>query len=89
MKVIKIIRQEYEVENASAKPFMKFGAFRATREKLGLSVIMRCFNCGHKFKDKDDTYLILFKNAPNQLFCKNCNDNALEDLRKEVRNESD
>lgn len=83
MKVVKIIRQEYEVENASAKPFMKFGAFRATREKLGLSAIMRCFNCGYKFKDEDDTYIILFKNAPNQLFCKNCNDNALEDLRKE------
>ena len=82
MDVIKITKNVYTVQQAVEKPFMKFGTFRATRERLGLSVIRRCFNCGHKFKDEDDTYLILFKNAPNQLFCERCNDLALADMKK-------
>lgn len=82
MEVIKIIKNAYQVTQASEKPFMKFGTFREARERLGLSVERRCFRCGHKFKDDEDVYLILFRGTLNHLFCNNCNEQALNDLRK-------
>lgn len=82
MEVIKIIKNAYQVTQASEKPFMKFGTFRETRERLGLSVERRCFRCGHKFKDDEDIYLVMLKGTLNKIFCKECNDKALEDLKE-------
>ena len=87
MEVIKIIKNAYQVIQASEKPFLKFGQFRTTRERIGLSVQRCCFNCNHKFKEDDDVYLVMLKGTHNRLFCKECNDKALADLRKEVNNE--
>nr|DAI43723.1 MAG TPA: DNA REPAIR HELICASE RAD25, SSL2, PRE-INITIATION COMPLEX, RNA POLYMERASE.0A [Caudoviricetes sp.] len=83
MEVIKIIKKTYKVVYAVDKPFLKFGQFRATREYLGLSVQRNCFNCGRKFKDEDDIYLIILKGTLNKFFCQECNDKALSDLKKE------
>lgn len=82
MEVIKIIKNVYQVTQASEKPFMKFGTFRETRERLGLSVERRCFRCGHKFKDDEDIYLVMLKGTLNKFFCKECNDKALKDLKE-------
>lgn len=82
----KTIRR-YEVLQATSKPFLKFGTFRKVREeRLGLSVDRCCFNCGYKFKDYDDIYLVMLKGTHNRLFCKDCNDKALNDLKKENMN---
>lgn len=83
MKVVKIIRQEYEVENVVDKPFAKFGMFRKIRERFGLSIQRQCFSCGRKFKDDEDIYLATFIGTLNHFLCKSCNDKALEDLRNE------
>ena len=74
----KTIRR-YEVLQVTSKPFWKFGAFRKTRERIGLSVQRCCFNCNHKFKDDDDVYLVMLKGTLNKLFCKECNDKALKE----------
>lgn len=87
MEVIKIIRNAYKVMNAVDKPFTKFGKLRETRERLGLKVQRRCFNCGHKFNDDEDIYLAMFRGTLNHFLCKNCNDKALEDLKKEASHE--
>ena len=81
----KTIRR-YEVLNAVEKPFLKFGQFRKSRESIGLSVQRCCFNCNHKFKDDDDVYLVMLKGTLNKLFCKECNDKALNDFNKEYMN---
>lgn len=82
MKVIKVTKRTYEVLDAANKPFLKFGQFRTTRERIGLSVQRCCFNCNHKFKDDDDVYLVILKGTLNKLFCKSCNDKALNELNK-------
>ena len=87
MEVIKITKKTYKVLDAVDKPFLKFGQFRKSRESIGLSVQRLCFNCNHKFKEEDDVYLVILKGTLNKLFCKECNDKALNDLRKEVNNE--
>ena len=87
MEVVKITRKVYKCLNVTDKPFTKFGKFREIRESLGLKVQRCCFNCGHKFKDDDDVYLVMLKGTLNKLFCKNCNDKALNDLKKGGRNE--
>lgn len=87
MEVIKITKKTYEVLDAVDKPFLKFGQIRKSRESIGLPVQRLCFNCNHKFKEEDDVYLVMLKGTPNKLFCKECNDKALADLRKEVNNE--
>lgn len=74
--------RRYEVLNAVEKPFLKFGQFRKTRESIGLPVHRFCFNCNHKFKDDEDVYLVMLKGTLNKLFCKECNDKALKDLKK-------
>ena len=74
--------RRYEVLNAVEKPFLKFGQFRKTRESIGLPVPRFCFNCNHKFKDDEDVYLVMLKGTLNKLFCKECNDKALKDLKK-------
>ena len=89
MDVVKIIRKAYKVEQATEKPFLKFGTFRETRERLGLSVEKRCFNCGHNFKDDEYIYLVMFNGTLNHFFCKNCNDKALDDLKKGGSNAND
>lgn len=86
MKITKITKREYEVLHAVNKPFLKFGAFRNTREQLGLSVERCCFNCNHKFNDDDDIYLVIVKGTHNRLLCKKCNDKALNDLKKGGQN---
>ena len=83
MEVVKITRTTYECLNAVDRPFSKFGRFRENRERLGLKVQRRCFNCGHKFAEDDEIYLAMFKGTLNHFLCKNCNDIALNDLRKE------
>lgn len=83
MKVVKITKRIYEVLHAVDKSFTKFGNFRETRERLGLKVQRRCFNCGHKFKDDEDIYLAMFRGTLNHFLCRNCNDKALVDLGKE------
>ena len=88
MEVIKITKKTYKVLHAVDKPFLKFGQFRKSRESIGLPVQRLCFNCNHKFKEDDDVYLVMLKGTLNKLFCKECNDKALADLRKEVRNEN-
>lgn len=82
MEVIKITKKTYKVLHAVNKPFLKFGQFRKARESIGLSVQRLCFNCNHKFKEDDDVYLVMFKGTGNKLFCKECNDKALNDLKK-------
>lgn len=82
MEVIKITRKTYRVLHAVEKPFLKFGQFRKVRESIGLSVHRYCFNCNHKFKEDDDVYLVMLKGTLNKLFCKKCNDKALNDLKK-------
>lgn len=78
----KTIRR-YEVLHAVEKPFLPFGQFRKMKEGIGHSVQRCCFNCGHKFKDDEDVYLVMIKGTLNKLFCKECNDKALKDLEKE------
>lgn len=83
MKVVKVTKRIYEVLHAVDRPFTKFGKFRETRERLGLKVQIRCFNCGHRFEEDEEIYLAMFRGTLNQFLCKNCNDKALSDLRKE------
>lgn len=82
MIITKTITHRYEVIDVSAKPFMKFGVFRETREKYRMKVERTCFCCNRKFKDDDDIYLVMLKGTLNRLFCKSCNDKALNDLKK-------
>lgn len=82
MDVVKVTRKAYKVLSTVDKPFMKFGVFRETREKLGLYVESKCFCCDQKFDDNDDIYLVILKGTHNRLFCKECNDSALFDLPK-------
>lgn len=82
MEVIKVTKKIYKVLQVAEKPFLKFGQFRATRERIGLSVQRYCFNCNRKFKDDDDIYLVMLKGTLNKLFCKECHDKALNDLNK-------
>ena len=84
MEVIKITKKTYKVLHAVDKPFLKFGQFRKSRESIGLPVQRLCFNCNHKFKEDDDVYFVMLKGTFNKLFCKECNDKALADLRKEA-----
>lgn len=86
MEVVKITKRTYRVLQAVDKPFLKFGAFRKVREeRLGLSLDRCCFNCGRKFKEDDDIYLVMLKGTHNRLFCKECNDKALDDLERRPR----
>ena len=82
MEAVKIIEKKYEVLQAVDKPFLKFGQIRKSRESIGLSVQRLCFNCNHKFKDDEDVYLVILKGTLNKLFCKSCNDKALNELKK-------
>lgn len=82
MEVIKITKKTYKVLHAVDKPFLKFGRYRKSRESIGNSVQRVCFNCNHKFKEDDDVYFVMLKGTLNKLFCKNCNDKALADLRQ-------
>ena len=75
----KTIRR-YEVLHAVEKPFLKFWQFRKSRESIGFPVQRCCFNCGRKFKDDDDVYLVMLKGTHNRFFCKDCNNKALKDL---------
>lgn len=83
MEVIKITRKVYKCLDVADKPFMKFSKFREIRERLGLKVQRRCFNCGHRFAEDEDIYLAMFKGTLNHFLCNNCKDKALSDLRKE------
>ena len=91
MEVVKITRKVYKVRYALQKPFDNFGKFKRFREARNMSLQewTCCFNCGYKFKDEDDAYLVWLTNTPNRFFCKECNDKALLDLSKEVSNEKD
>ena len=89
MEVVKITRKVYKVIQATSRPFAKFDTFRKVRESRGLSCEKSCFNCGHKFKEEEDVYLVMLTNIPNRFFCKECNDKALLDLNKEVGDEKD
>ena len=80
MEVVKITRKVYKVIQATSRPFAKFGRFKKVRESIGLSCEKSCFNCGHKFKEEEDVYLVMMTNTPNRFFCKECNDKALLDL---------
>lgn len=82
MIITKTITHHYEVLDVSAKPFMKFGTFRQTRERLNLKIEKTCFNCGHKFKDEENTYLAILKGSLNKLLCEECNKKALQDINK-------
>lgn len=72
----------YEVLQAGKKPFMKFGFFRNVRESHNMRVQKTCFNCGHKFSDNEDVFLVIVKGHENPLLCEKCNDIALTDLKK-------
>lgn len=82
MIITKTITHRYEVLYVSAKPFMKFGVIRETREKYGMKVERTCFCCGHKFKDEENTYLAILKGTTNKLLCEECNKKALNDINK-------
>lgn len=82
MIITKTITHRYEVLDVSEKPFMKFGLLRKTREMYGLKVERTCFNCGHKFKDDENTYLAIIKDTTNKLLCEECNKKALHDINK-------
>lgn len=84
MEVIKITKKTYKVLHVVDKPFLKFWQFRKSKESIGRTVQRRCFNCNHKFEDDDNVYLVMLKGTLNKLFCKECNDKALADLRKEA-----
>lgn len=89
MEITKITKRTYIVSQVIEKPFMKFGVFRQSREKLGLNVEKTCFCCGHKFFDDEDVFLAFFKNTHNRLLCENCNQKALIELKlKEEQNEN-
>ena len=85
MEVVKITRKVYKCLNVTDKPFTKFSKFREIRERLGVKVQRRCFNCNHKFTDDEDMYLAMFKGTLNHFLCKNCRDIAMNDLRKEEK----
>ena len=87
MEVVKIIKKVYKVIQATSRPFAKFGRFKKVRESIGLSCEKSCFNCGHKFKEEEDVYLVMLTNTHNRFFCKECNDKALLDLSKELSDE--
>lgn len=82
MEVVKITKKVYEVRVAINKPFTKFGRYKELRELRNQSVQRCCFNCSHKFSDDDDIYVVMLKGTHNHLFCKECNDKALADLKK-------
>lgn len=82
MEVVKITKRTYKCLSV-AESHLKFGKFREIRERLGLKVQRRCFNCGHRFAEDEDIYLAMFKGTLNHFLCKNCKDKALNDLRKE------
>lgn len=88
MEIIKITKRIYKVLDANNKTFLKFEQFRKSRESIGLSVQRRCFSCNHKFKDDEDTYLVMLSGTHNQLFCKECNDKALDDLKNDPPNKN-
>lgn len=83
MEIVKVTTKRYKVVSAAEKPFMGFKFYREGREKWGQSVQRTCFNCNRKFKDEDDIYLVILKGTYNHLLCKECNDIALADLKKE------
>lgn len=83
MEVKVTITRTYVVSQVMDRPFMKFGTFRKSREKLGLSVERKCFSCGHKFTDDEDTFLVFFNNTHNRLFCRECKEKALRELKNE------
>lgn len=83
MEVKKTVTRTYIVSQVHDRSFMKFGTFRKTREKLGLKVERTCFCCGRKFMDEEDTFLVFFKNTANRLFCKECNDKALSEIKED------
>ena len=87
MEVVKITRKVYKVRFAIQRPFYNFSKFKQFRESRNLSFQKCCFNCGYKFKDEDDLYLVGLTNTYNHFFCKECNDKALLDLSKEVNHE--
>lgn len=82
MEITKITKRTYIVSQVTEKPFMKFGLFRQTREKLRMKVEKTCFCCGHKFFDDEDVFLAFFKNTRNRLICEKCNQKALTELKE-------
>lgn len=82
MEVVKITKRVYRCLSV-ANHSWKFGKFREIRERLGLKVQRRCFNCDRKFAEDDDIYLAMFKGTLNHFLCKDCMEIAKNDLEKE------
>lgn len=81
MEIVKIKRTVYSVVQITLKPFLPFGTFRETREKLSLSVQRTCFNCSKVFLDTDNVYLGITTKG-NKLFCRDCAEKAARDLNQ-------
>ena len=59
-----------------------FGAYKEARERIGLSVQIKCFWCGKPFKNDDKIRLVTVRGG-NKLFCTSCATQAEEQLKKE------
>jgi hypothetical protein len=81
MVVKRITQKRYEVTPIGSKPFMKHGAFIATRKRLGCSTreYETCFICREIFAEGDDVYLASVTPGMGNLFlCKECSGKARE-----------
>ena len=82
MEITKTITKHYKIFQVAEKPFTKYGRYREVRESHGMSCQKTCFNCGRKFTDDEDFFLICATGG-NRLVCEECNHKLLEEFKKE------
>ena len=85
MEIVKTITKKYQILDVFNKPFMKWGIFRQTRERIGLSTnkLQHCFICNHKFTEDEYFYLSPVKYVGNMSLCEECAKKAIDQLEKE------
>jgi len=75
MKLTKTTKKTYEIRQIRwEKPAFKWGKFRDTRKKHGMSVskFEKCFFCEHKFAEEEDMYIGTVSIEGNRMFCLEC-----------------
>ncbi len=84
MEINKTTTKHYTVLDVTKDPFMTFGTLRYIREKNNMEMegLRTCFNCDHKFNDKEDIFLAIIKGKKNKFLCEKCKNEALKDIKK-------
>jgi len=75
MKLTKTTKKTYEIRQILwEKPMFKWGEFRDSRKKNGMSVskFEKCFFCGHKFAEEEGMYFGTVSTKGNRMFCLEC-----------------